>query len=148
MASLNELTYIYNTLMSHMHAERLDDIIIDLADGIFQRETRMLLDYGLFRSQIDHLVFAASDSLSADCGVRRLSMAGYPLRAVSGQVAQSPALLREVEEVTGYPCLNWDQVITRISEFLPKPLYSKAVGTSVGLLRGNKETLSLRATGC
>jgi hypothetical protein len=134
MLSLDELLGIYSALIDHMHAAQLDEIIVELADGIFQRETRMLLDHGLFRARIDHAVFAASDSLAADCGARRLALAGYPLRAISGTVAQSPVLLREVEAVTGYPCLNWDQVIARITEYLPRPLYARTAGTSARTL--------------
>jgi hypothetical protein len=106
MLSLHELLETFCTLVAHLQDLQPDYIVIEVADGIFQRETRMLLDSMRFRSRINHVFFAANDSLSAECGARVLRELNMPLRAISGMVTQSPLAMREAEEATGLPCLS------------------------------------------
>lgn len=111
MLRLRELLHITDTLVSHLRASGADYILIELADGIFQRETRLLLDQPGFKASIDHVIFAAGDSLSAAYGVRYCQQRGLPLRAVSGTLTRNPQMMREVEERMGMPCLNMTQMI-------------------------------------
>lgn len=111
MLRLRELLHITDTLVSHLRASGADYILIELADGIFQRETRLLLDHPGFSASIDHVIFAAGDSLSAAYGVRYCQQRGLPLRTVNGALTRNPQMMREAEERTGVPCLNMAQVI-------------------------------------
>lgn len=106
MLEREELLHIYHDLLGRLAVTRPDYTIVEIADGIFQRETRMLLESPALQASVDHLFFAAGDSLGAECGVRRLSAAGWPLRAVAGLVTASPLASREVEAETGVPCLS------------------------------------------
>lgn len=106
-----ELWRVYQTLIGHLQATRPDYILVEIADGLFQRETRMFLENDAFRASVSHVFFSANDSLSAECGVRRLRSLGLPLRAVSGQASKSPLLLKETEEATGMPCLSLAQMM-------------------------------------
>jgi hypothetical protein len=110
LLSLEELTSVYRTLLGQLRATKPDYIVVEIADGIFQRETRMLLESS-FRSLVDHVFFAANDSLSAECGVRFLKKYNAPLRAISGAFTQSPLAMREAEEATGVPCLNIEKIM-------------------------------------
>lgn len=112
LLSYSELMQIYTTLLGHLQDAEPEYIVIEIADGIFQRETRMLLESAEFRQTIDHLFFAASGSLSAECGERRLQEFGLPLRAITGTITQSPLAMREATEVTGTPCLTIDQMVS------------------------------------
>ncbi len=111
MLRLRELLHITDTLVSHLRASGADYIVIELGDGIFQRETRLLLDHPNFSASIDHVIFAAGDSLSAAYGVRYCQQRGLPLRTVNGALTRNPQMMREAEERTGVPCLNIAQVI-------------------------------------
>jgi hypothetical protein len=112
-----------------------DYTIVEIADGLFQRETRMLLESSLVRESVHHLFFAAGDSLGAECGVRRLREAGWPLRAVSGLVSASPLASREVEDEVGVPCLSIQQMIEgRLLELLG-PMQALAVGATTEHVR-------------
>jgi len=82
-----------------------------VADGIFQRETRMLLESAEFRDGADHVFFAAGDSLSAESGARVVQNYGLPLRATAGAVTQSQLAIREAEEATGLPCLGVERIM-------------------------------------
>lgn len=111
MLSLEELLGIHGALVSHVGRHHPDYIIVEVADGIFQRETRMLLECEEFRRGISHVFFAANDSLSADCGVRWLARHNLPLRATCGAFTQSTLAMREAEAATGLRCLNLDQML-------------------------------------
>jgi hypothetical protein len=111
MVGLDELLTIYHGLLAHLRAADTDYIILEVADGIFQRETRMLLESAEFRAGADHVFFAAGDSLSAESGVRFVQDYGLPLRATAGAITQSALATREAEEATGLPCLSVKRIM-------------------------------------
>ena len=111
MLGLEELLGIYNGILGALRASNPDYIILEIADGILQRETRMLLDSAEFRQSVDHVFFAASDSLSAEHGVRSMREYGLPLRAIAGAVTQSPLASREAEEAVGMPSMSTERMM-------------------------------------
>jgi hypothetical protein len=111
MLSLEELLGIYNSILGHLRAANPDYIILEIADGIFQRETRMMLGSEVLLDSVDHVFFAASDSLSAESGVRSMREYGLPVRAIAGSVTQSPLASREAEETLGMPCMNIERIM-------------------------------------
>ncbi|HKH10136.1 MAG TPA: hypothetical protein VKA73_03225 [Rubrobacter sp.] len=119
MASLEELERLHRTLLAHLKADDPDYVVIEIADGIFQRETRMMLDSERILETVDHVLFAAGDSLSVECGVRFVRELGLPLRATSGAITRSLLSVREAEEVTGVPCLGTEELMNgRLTEAL------------------------------
>jgi hypothetical protein len=111
MLALEELLGVYESILGNLRASDPDYIILEIADGIFQRETRMLLESAEFRRSADHVFFAASDSLSAESGVRSIREYGLPLRATAGSVTQSPLASREAEEALGMPCMSIERIM-------------------------------------
>lgn len=111
MLERDELATVYSELLNRLAATGPDYTLVEIADGIFQRETRMLLDSAVVRASVNHLFFTAGDSLGAECGVRRLRAEGWPLRAVAGLVTASPLASREVEHEVGLPCLSIPQIM-------------------------------------
>lgn len=109
--SSEELLGIARELHNALAIERPDDIVIEIADGVVQRETRMLLEDPTFRSCIDAVTFAGPDALSCDAGVRLLRELGYNVVAVSGLVSGSPLGMAEAEAATGLPCLSLDRLL-------------------------------------
>jgi hypothetical protein len=79
---------------------------VEVADGIYQRETSRLLESDLFRENIDAVIFAASDAMGAVAGVRHLQELGHDVLAVSGRITRAPLAAREATEVTGLPVLG------------------------------------------
>jgi hypothetical protein len=111
MLTLEELLGVYDSILSNLRGSNPDYIILEIADGIFQRETRMLLESAEFRRSADHVFFAAGDSLSAESGVRSIREYGLPLRATAGSVTQSPLASREAEVALGMPCMSIDRIM-------------------------------------
>jgi hypothetical protein len=100
---------------------------------------------------IDHVFFAANDSLSAESGARHLREYGLPLRAVSGLVTKGPLMTQETEAATGLPCLSPDRIadgaaleLLRVPQLLqvralrPEPAVGSAVPSANGIARDGK----------
>lgn len=84
-------------------AEHAEQVVLEIADGLLQPETRWLLDRLNF---VDAVILAAVDALSAHSGAELLRTYGLPVRAVSGLVARSPLASREASEATGLPVVT------------------------------------------
>jgi hypothetical protein len=104
--SLRKLLRLERTLRSHLMQERPDFIVYEVADGIFQRETALLLDSEPFRKVVDHVIFAAVDSLSAESAKRVIEQRGLHLVGFSGIVSASELGKQEVQKATKLPCLS------------------------------------------
>jgi hypothetical protein len=89
-----------------------DVIIMEIADGLFQHETRELMQRASFRALVSGVVFAAGDAMGAVGGVQRLTAMGYNVLAVSGRMTQSPLALREVAEELATPVYGLPQLST------------------------------------
>jgi len=78
--------------------------VVEIADGILQRECQILLKNEAFRKRIDKLVFAGRDSLSVLGGVHFLNEQ-YRLvpDAISGVCTSSPLFIEEFKAHTQIP---------------------------------------------
>jgi hypothetical protein len=80
---------------------------VELADGILQRETAMLLRSGDVRTRIHKLVFSAHDAFGVVGGLRVLRESfGLDPDAISGVCSSSPLGIREFRSFTDIPVFN------------------------------------------
>jgi hypothetical protein len=93
-----ELLNLYESLLEDVLPYQPEYVVIEIADGLFQRETRMLLNNSIFMSTIHQVVFSAGDSLAALHGVQTLNRWGMMPTALSGLFTASPLLIKEVNE--------------------------------------------------
>lgn len=110
-------TYGYppNRLRSTMVAMRdallhdgANTIVLEIADGLLQEETRLLT--ASLPQVSDGTVLAVGDALAARAGVEMLREAGVPVLAVSGLVTASPLAAREAAAATGLPVLSPEEL--------------------------------------
>lgn len=80
--------------------------VVELADGVNQRETRMLLESDEVRERIYKLIFCASDAFGAIGGLNILKNLGLTPDALSGVCSSSPLHVRELKEFTSIPVFN------------------------------------------
>lgn len=93
---------VAHSLVSHLEASDVDVVVVEIADGLLQRETSALLSPpSSFAKRLDAVVLAAADAMGACTGVQWLTSRGLPLRAVSGLVTASPLAMREAREACG-----------------------------------------------
>ncbi len=90
-------------LVAHLRGEEVDVILLEVADGLLQRETAELLRCALFKRLVDAALFASPDALGASAGVEILRREGLRVLGVSGALAAAPLQRREVVSATGLP---------------------------------------------
>jgi hypothetical protein len=113
MCDLSEILDIYETLMQEIILrDHYDYLVIEIADGLFQRENKFLLPNSHFQATVDHVIFSGGDSLSALYGMKLLSKMGMPPFALSGKFTMSPLLVREVKQLTNTPVLTLDELMS------------------------------------
>lgn len=82
-------------------------LVLEFADGIFQRETAMLLRHPLVQKRLHRLILCASDAAGAAGGLEMLRRDfGMTPHAISGVCSSSPLALREISGFTGIPILK------------------------------------------
>jgi hypothetical protein len=106
LCTVEELLDLYRLLINHAASQGAEWVVIELADGLLQRETAALLQTATLAAGVDACILAASDSLAAAGGVSMLRGWGIQPLAVSGLVSMSPLGIRETEAATNLPCLT------------------------------------------
>lgn len=109
--SLEQLLNIAGRIRAQLQSLDPEFVILEIADGIIQRETAMMLADPSFRASIDAVTFAGPDALSCDAGVRRLRELGYPIIATAGIVANGALGIAEVEASCGVRCLASETIL-------------------------------------
>lgn len=117
MCNEDELLDLYETLLKTVDAPELEYVIIEIADGIYQRETEMLLKNGKFMSGVDAVIFSAGDSLAAVQGVKALQELHIIPTALCGLFTASPLLIREVQSKVHIPVFTIEMMAN--SECVP-----------------------------
>src|SRR5262249_33124608 len=68
LCTLEELLDVHNRLVWHAAAQSADWLVVEIADGLLQRETALLLQALRFRATVDAWVLAAGEALAAAGG--------------------------------------------------------------------------------
>lgn len=133
LASLADLEEILAILASQLYDAGVDCVVLEVADGLFQRETAMLLESRHFAQTVNGLVFASSDAMGTLAGTRWLQERGLPVLAVSGRMTASPLATREAQAIVEQPVLDLDALSNPgIEAILQLPqLASRAFGTAI-----------------
>lgn len=99
-------------LIDVMAAERMGAVVMEVADGVLQRETSALLDSEAFQRTVDGIVLAAGDALGAAAAVQAAARQPRPLLGLSGVLTAAPLQRREAEAATGLPTYDRDELAT------------------------------------
>ena len=102
------LTELFHHFLYAVQVVVPDVVIIEIADGLLQRETAALLQHPAFMRKIDHVVFSSGDSLSLLGGLQVLRQYGLTPTALSGLITASPLLMQEARAFTDLPLLDLD----------------------------------------
>lgn len=103
---LEELINLHNLFVASAASHRAACLVVEIADGLLQKETSALLQSPRFYETVDAWIFAAGDPLAATGGVSVLRSWGISPLAVSGLVSMSPLCQKEAQRGTGLPCLT------------------------------------------
>lgn len=95
-----------DTLLAAARATGCGVAVVELADGLYQRETAAFLADPVLRGGFDGFLFAAPDAMSVAGGVAALGALGIRPLAISGMVSCSPLATAEAEAATGMSVLS------------------------------------------
>jgi len=127
MCDEKELLDLYESLLLRVLPIQPDYVIMEIADGLYERETKMLLTSKLFKQTIDSVIFSAGDSLAAINGVSILNNWGLYPTILSGLLTASPLLTEEVKQNTEIPVYNIEQLSTGFiagNLFVPQQMHA------------------------
>ena len=100
---IDQCVDIMQTLVGKLSAEKVDTIVIEVADGILQDETRALLQTPEFQAMTDDIIFAAGDAMGALGGIGWIQQQGLNVVGVSGVLTSSPLGMREFSMMSDVP---------------------------------------------
>ena len=106
LVTLEDLLRLHHLLVSRAASLGAAWVVIEIADGLLQKETDALLQCPAFTESVNRWVFATSDPLAADGGVRLLRKWGIEPIAISGVISMSPLAMREASAATNVRCLT------------------------------------------
>jgi hypothetical protein len=114
-----ELLGIFNQLDLKYANNPKNFWIVELADGVIQRETAMLLSSPEVTSRIHRLIFCANDAFGAIGGLRTLKEKFNLIPdVISGICSSSPLHIRELSEFTDIPVFNSAPDTSRLTDIL------------------------------
>ena len=133
-ATTTELHTIGDTLISNLSAERPDFLVLEIADGVIQQETRVLLTYLTTHQLVDYFCLAVQDALAAPACLELLTREwGIHVTAISGIATISALSTAELAGLVSPACLA--------SNALASPDIERLFGRVVG--SGPKERGSI-----
>ncbi len=97
-------------LWGHLATTRPDVIVLEIADGLYQRETAALLASTELATVVDTIVFAAGDAMGATSGVAALRELGLPVAGVSGLLTASPLATSEARDALDVPVFTLEDL--------------------------------------
>jgi len=103
---LDEAERTLTSLVAHAARQSPDIIVMEIADGLLQRETGALLRSARVRELIHGVMFAAGDAMGAVAGHDWLLRNGHRVLGVSGLLSASPLATREAEAALGLPVIG------------------------------------------
>jgi hypothetical protein len=113
MASLEQIESALVTLMAHIAQEGVDAMVLEIADGVLQRETAALLRSPVFALLVGGIVMASQDSMGASAGVHWLRQYAHPpVLAISGIISAAPLQVREATSALGLPVFDREGLAT------------------------------------
>ncbi len=97
-----------DTLLAHAAYDGCEVAVVELAEGVFQKETADLLKNQKIRNGFAGVMFAAPDALAAAGGCTALRAMGVEPAALTGMVSCSPLGAAEAEAATGVRVITRD----------------------------------------
>ncbi len=128
LASFEQLDTLLYSMLLEIERSNPDYLVVEIADGLLQRETDYLLRHPELLSCLAGIVYSCGDSLSGLGGLDYLEKLGLQPMFVSGLITISPLMVQELTEKISLPVVNLEQLQ---SDFLAMLLQKKVVPMSV-----------------
>ena len=111
LMSNQRLVKLFDDMIMHLKTPQTDVIVVEVADGILQTETKALLESPEIINATTAMVYTAGDSSSAVYGDNWLQTLGYNVLGISGVVSSNPLGVQEVEKMTSTPVFKKKEIV-------------------------------------
>jgi len=131
LAPINELESLYCRMMVDANAESPDVVLIEVADGVYQRETEALLKSPLVKSTNSGVVLTAAcaaSGLAIDHAVQQL---GWNPIAITGLITNAPLFVREFAARSATPVCNTNDGIQEACRLIMTRVRDRKLAESV-----------------
>ena len=91
------------TLLGALGARGCGAVVLEIADGLYQKETAAFAACAAFQSMLSGTFFAAGDSMGAVAGAAHLLELGHNVLGISGALTRSPLARREADATACAP---------------------------------------------
>ncbi len=119
----DHLVATMHAIRDALAAEGATHVVVEIADGLLQAQTRELL--AALPAFADSVVLAVRDALGAVGAQGVLASAGVRVSALSGLVSASPLAAREAADATGLHVLTPDELAAGAAlDMLPSPQWA------------------------
>jgi hypothetical protein len=106
LCSKNELLELFNTMIYDLADAEPDVIVMEIADGVLQRETAMLLQDPFIRDVAEGIILSADSSTSALYASELLKKWGHRVVGVTGSITSAPLFIKEFGRICEIPILT------------------------------------------
>lgn len=113
MYGLQQVLNIYEGLLDKVSAIDPDYVVVEIADGLLQRETDMLMHCQEFTNTVDHILLSCGDSLGVLSGLNYLESIDFTPFGISGLINVSPLLVDETRRSTSIPVLDLSDLASK-----------------------------------
>ncbi len=96
--------------VNYLSHHKVDVILLEVADGLAQKETSALLQSKCIKSLVDGVFFAAAEALSVKSAVDWLRSYDLPLIGISGSLTASPLVLEETRQLCSVPVFTKEEL--------------------------------------
>jgi hypothetical protein len=101
-----ELIDLFNTMVADIEKIDPDVTVMEIADGLLQRETSLLLSQPVIKKSTNGILLTADSAPSALYAVKYLRGRGYNIFAVSGAMTSSPLYIQEFQKNSDIPVIS------------------------------------------
>ncbi len=103
LCETDELVSLFETMLTDALEVEPDVIVMEVADGLLQQETDLLLRNPRVRQHVRGVIHTAACASSALFGLSQLEACGHEVIAVSGLITNSPLFVQELSARTEVP---------------------------------------------
>jgi hypothetical protein len=103
---LEHLLSLHDLLLAYAAMAGAEWAIVEIADGLLQKETAALLQSHEFVKTVESWIVATSDPVAAVGAVSMMRGWGIEPVAITGLITLSPLAMREAESATGVACMT------------------------------------------
>ena len=129
------LLNLYQSILNYVQMKSMPEyVVVEIADGLLQRETLMLLKDKAFMHTVHAVMFSAGDSLGAIYGEKLLQEMSIQPFAVTGLFTASDLLVREAADRVATPILGLDdllngEAVSLLESLNVEPSYHEGLGS-------------------